>query len=93
MRKGFTGLLTLAAALIGTAWSCTCAWCSSAISLGIANYADPPTVATFNNVIRRDLLAGRMPQQAAPTERATRPRRDQRPGLRAFTLPRNDFAF
>lgn len=93
MRKGFTGLLTLAAALIGTAWSCTCAWCSSAISLGVANYADPPTLATFNGLIRRDLLAGRMPQQAAPTERATRPRRDQRPGLRAFTLPRNDFAF
>ena len=29
MRRGFTGLLSLAAALIGTAWSCTCAWCSA----------------------------------------------------------------
>lgn len=43
--------------------------------------------------VRRDLLEGHMPKQAAPTEQVTAQRRDQRPMLRRFTLPRNEFAF
>ena len=42
---------------------------------------------------RRDLQQGHMPEQATPTGRVTRIQRDQRPALRMFTLPRNDFAF
>ncbi|WP_104992705.1 hypothetical protein [Deinococcus sp. NW-56] len=50
-------------------------------------------LTAFNELRRRDLLLGRMPEQAAPREQATRVTRDQRPTLRSFTLPRTDFAF
>ena len=33
-----------------------------------------------------------MPEQVASAARVTRTERDQRPALRMFTLPRNDFA-
>lgn len=42
---------------------------------------------------RRDLQQGHMPDQVASTARVTRAERDQRPTLRMFTLPRNDFAY
>lgn len=81
-------------------------WCASACravssyahslsGFGRHEYAEPPipTFSEFNEVRRRDLLAGQMPAQAAPTQQATRPRSDQRPWLNRFLLPRNDFAF
>ncbi|GGB64611.1 hypothetical protein [Deinococcus soli (ex Cha et al. 2016)] len=44
-------------------------------------------------VTRLDLQRGQMPAPPGPTSRATRPQRDQRPGLWPFTLHRNDYAF
>lgn len=62
-------------------------------TLARGGYAEPPTLPAFNELRRRDLLQGHMPEQPAPREQATRVTRDQRPGLRAFTLPRTEFAF
>ncbi|MBZ9712195.1 hypothetical protein [Deinococcus multiflagellatus] len=42
---------------------------------------------------RADLAQSQMPMQAAPTQRTIRVTLDQRPALRMFTLPRNDFAY
>lgn len=44
-------------------------------------------------VTRLDLQRGQMPAPPGPTSRATRPQRDQRPGLSFFTLPQNKLAF
>ena len=52
-----------------------------------------PTVSFPDAPQRRVLLEHGMPPQPSPTERAVRPQRDQRAGLRLFTLPRTDFAF
>ncbi len=60
--------------------------------LGKWAYTAPPELETHND-IRRDLLAGQMPAQAAPTQQAVLPRTDQRSWLQRFLLPRNDFAF
>lgn len=43
--------------------------------------------------VRRDLLAPQPITLSAPTQRATRAQRDQRPSLRAFTLQQNKLAF
>lgn len=56
-------------------------------------YSDPPPLTTFNDLRRRDLLAGDMPAQATPTQQAVRPRADQRPWLNRFLVPRNTTAF
>ena len=84
--KRSLSLITLAASLLGSAWSCVCDLCAP---LAVV----VPTLPEGSDVRRRDLLAGHMPTQGPPTARLVRPQRDQRPGLRMFILPRNDFAY
>lgn len=52
----------------------------------------PPTIKSVA-VQRQDLLRGEMPEQPAPRPTMARVTRDQRPDLRMFTTPRNDFAY
>ena len=85
MTRGFS-FVALALSLLGSARACLCDLCAP---LGVV----VPTLPEGSHVPRRDLLAGRMPTQAPPTARRVRPQRDQRPVLRMFTLPRNDFAY
>lgn len=60
----------------------------------VSRYLDPIIPFTLAEPApeRRDLQQGHMPEQVASTARVTRTERDQRPALRMFTLPRNDFA-
>lgn len=91
MRHSLSSLMALAFAPLASA---VCA--AADVINGLVRrdtYLTAPPLEAFNEVRRRDLLEGQMPQQAAPTQKATRTTRDQRPGLRHFLLPRNDFAF
>lgn len=43
--------------------------------------------------VRLDLLNGHLPEVPLPKHRVTMQKRDQRPLIQMFRLPRNDFAF
>ncbi|MFC3860993.1 hypothetical protein ACFOPQ_09495 [Deinococcus antarcticus] len=60
----------------------------------VSRYLDPIIPFTLAEPApeRRDLQQDHMPEQVASAARVTRTERDQRPALRMFTLPRNDFA-
>ncbi len=66
--------------------------CLSAFAATFRAHLPPPDVKSVA-VQRQDLKRGEMPEQPAPRPTVARVTRDQRPGLRMFTLPRNDFAF
>ena len=56
---------------------------------------DPPEIKLLSDPApqRLDLQHGHMPEQPTPRVTVASVTRDQRPWLRMFTTPRNDFAY
>lgn len=102
MKRGFTtvAVLVLGWASVGVGHACgvvreRVVEASCAARSAVREYLAPAfkLERTTDELIRADLLRPQPLALAAPTARAVRPTRDQRPALRLFTLPRADFAY